>query len=62
MLRLLLMMMHHFPPKIRFFCHPATEGYTAANWNHNDVGIRLVNKELRLINDLAAGYKLPPGL
>ena len=61
MLRSLTIMTHHFPPTIRFFCHPATEGYTAANWQEDDEGIRLVQKELRLISKLQARhYKLPP--
>ncbi len=57
LLRLSIIMRRHLPRQLTIYCHPATEGITAANWVSTPQGRALVDNELRLIEKLLkTGY------
>ena len=59
MLRLFIMMRRYLPNKISLYCHPATEGVTAANWQTSPQTRAIVDNELRLIEKLLkTGFSL----
>ena len=59
MLRLFIIMRRYVPNKISLYCHPATEGITAANWQTSPQNRAIVDNELRLIEKLLkTGFSL----
>lgn len=59
LLRVWIIMKRHLPHQIQVYCHPATEGHTASNWQTTPQGRATVENELRLIEKLLkTGYSL----
>jgi vancomycin permeability regulator SanA len=59
LLRVFMIMKRHLPHQVSVFCHAATEGHTASNWQTTPQGRATVENELRLIEKLLkTGYSL----
>lgn len=59
MLRLFIVMNRYVPNKVTLYCHAATEGVTASNWQTSPQNRAIVENELRLIEKLLkTGFSL----
>lgn len=59
MLRMFIVMNRYVPNKVTLYCHPATEGVTASNWQTSPQNRAIVENELRLIEKLLkTGFSL----
>lgn len=59
LLRMLIVMKRYVPNKVTLYCHAATEGVTASNWQTSPQNRAIVENELRLIEKLLkTGFSL----
>ena len=59
LLRMYIVMKRYVPNKVTLYCHPATEGVTASNWQTSPQNRAIVENELRLIEKLLkTGFSL----
>lgn len=59
MLRMFIVMKRYLPNKVTLYCHAATEGVTAGNWQTSPQNRAIVENELRLIEKLLkTGFSL----
>ena len=56
---MLIVMKRYVPNKVTLYCHAATEGVTASNWQTSPQNRAIVENELRLIEKLLkTGFSL----
>lgn len=59
LLRMFIVMNRYLPNKVTLYCHAATEGVTASNWQTSPQNRAMVENELRLIEKLLkTGFSL----
>jgi vancomycin permeability regulator SanA len=59
LLRMFIVMKRYVPNKVTLYCHAATEGVTASNWQTSPQNRAIVENELRLIEKLLkTGFSL----